>query len=196
MSQSYIKKSLTYNVETLNDGNERIVGIKVVGLGLKPYFIFSVHMPSSNNIGEYREQITSLQEIYSYYSEVDHVIIGGDTNASLLGELHSNKYKSTELVKSVQDNSMVAINNTSVCTGPSYTFIPTRTVIDYIVTDDVTVCSVGTCEIVTEGSFPSTSDHLPVVCCFNMDKFEINQPVDNITWTAWHKAKPGKFQQL
>ena len=189
------KKSLTYNVEILNDGNERIVGIKVVGLGPKPYFIFSVYMPSSNNIGEYREQITSLQEIYSYYSEVGHVIIGGDMNASLLGELHSNKYKSTELVKLVQDNSMVAINNTSVCTGPSYTFIPTRTMIDYILTDDVTACRGGTCEILKEGSFPSTSDHLPIVCCFNMDKFEIYQPVDNITWTAWHKAEPGQFQQ-
>ena len=34
------KKTLSLNVETLNDGNERIVGIKVVGLGPKPYFIF------------------------------------------------------------------------------------------------------------------------------------------------------------
>ncbi|MEW8547703.1 MAG: endonuclease/exonuclease/phosphatase family protein, partial [Candidatus Thiodiazotropha sp.] len=189
------RKSLTYNVETLNVGNERIVGIKVVGLGPKPYFIFSVYMPASNNINDYRDQIMSLQEIYSYYSDVGHVIFGGDMNASLLGEQQSNKYKSIELLKLINNNSLVAINNLSSCTGPSYTFLPTRTMIDYVFTDDITACRVQTCEILAEGLFSSTSDHLPIVCCLDTQQYAIYQPLDSITWTAWHKADPAQLQQ-
>ena len=110
------KKSLSYNIEPLDDGNERIVGIKIVGLGPRPYFIFSVYMPACNNISDYRVQILYLQEIYSSYSETGHVIFGGDMNASILGELHTNRYKSSELLKFIQGSDIVAVNNMTKCT--------------------------------------------------------------------------------
>ena len=110
------KTSLSYNIEPLDDGNERIVGIKIVGLGPRSYFNFSVYMPACNNISDYRVQILYLQEMYSSYSETGHVIFGGDMNASILGELHTNRYKSSELLKFIQGSDIVAVNNMTKCT--------------------------------------------------------------------------------
>ena len=189
------KKSLSYNIEPLDDGNERIVGIKIVGLGPRPYFIFSVYMPACNNVNDYREQILNLQEIHSTYSEIGHVIFGGDMNASILGELRTNRYKSSELLKFIQGSDIVAVNNMTKCTGPSYTFIPTMTMLDYIFTDDVTACQVNTCGILAEGTISSTSDHLPIVCCFDLHQTVIHQTVDVGNWTAWHKADPNQLKK-
>ena len=188
------KKSLAYNIEPLNDGNERIVGLKVVGLGPKPYFIFSVYMPACNNIIAYREHILYLQEIYSSYSEIGHVILGGDMNASILGESRANQPKSRELLKFIRNQNIVAINNMTMCIGPSYTFIPTMTMLDYIFTDDITACQVKSCEILAEGTISSTSDHLPIFCCFDFQRTVIHQAVDVSNWTAWHKATPDQLQ--
>ena len=170
------------------------MGLKVVGLGPKPYLIFSVYMPACNNISAYREHILYLQEIYSSYSEIGHVILGGDMNASILGESRANQSKSSELLKFIRNQNIVAINNMTMCIGPSYTFIPTMTMLDYIFTDDITACQVKSCEILAEGTISSTSDHLPIFCCFDFQRTVIHQAVDVSNWTAWHKATPDQLQ--
>ena len=113
-------------------------------------------MPACNNIGEYREHMLYLQEIYSSYAEIGHVIFGGDMNASIISEPRINKPKSTELLKFIRCQNITALNNMAVCTGPSYTFIPTMTMLDYIFTDDVTACQLNSCEILAEGKISST----------------------------------------
>ena len=135
----------------------------MIGLSSKPYYIFAVYLPSNNCINEYREQLNIIQATYTYYSEIGHVILGGDWNASLLDQEHINVSKSMELRQFVRINNIHPINNMVTCTGPRYTYLPMKSMIDYIFSDEVTANLVLSCYIIEEGSCSSTSDHLPIV---------------------------------
>ena len=60
--------------------------------------------------------------------------------------------------------------------------------LDYILTDEITANFCYSCEILNEGAFPSTSDHLPVLCRFVGQSVITNTVLENSKWTAWHKA--------
>ncbi|MEW8546047.1 MAG: reverse transcriptase family protein [Candidatus Thiodiazotropha sp.] len=182
------KKSLASRIELLEAGNDRIIGIKLTNPASKPYYIFSVYLPSNNYINDYREAISYLQEIFTYYSENGHVVLAGDMNASLSQHNHINSGKSNELRRFVSDNCIKAINSLPGCSGPNYTYLTVKSMIDYILTDDVTSWFVRKCQILSEGTFSSTSDHLPILCEFNVDTNIAITPIADTKWIAWHKA--------
>lgn len=72
-----------------------------------------------------------------------------------------------------------------------YTFLPTKTTLDYIITDDITENNVQECEVMCDGAIDTVSDHLPVLVNFafgrmihvpNINKVNVRKNA------AWHKA--------
>ena len=121
-----------------------------------------------------------------------HVILGGDWNASLLDEEHINVSKSTDLRQFVRINNIYPVNTIATCSGPSYTCMPVKSMIDYILIDEITFHLVSSCCILEEGSCSSTSDHLPIVRTLRLGNPGIPKPgiCSKNKWIAWHKASP------
>ena len=183
------KKTLASRVEAINTDSDRIIGIKLIGYGMKPYYVFAVYMPSNNYINDYRDELNQVQAIYTHYSEAGHVILGGDWNASILEQQHINLSKSRELRYFVNGNNIQAINTLPLCDGPNFTYLPAESMIDYVLTDEVTANLVLSCKIIDDGGCPSTSDHLPILCCIATENTIIPQSINQSKWIAWHKAK-------
>ena len=184
----YHKKLEAY-VEPIETDSERIVGLKLVGLSNKPYFIFSVYMPASNSIESYRDEIITLNTICNYYLNEGYVVVGGDMNASLVDNQNINVSKSNILRTFVQTNNMCCQYDikTPRLAGPNYTFIPYHTSIDYILMDSITSRRVACHETIDEGHISSTSDHLPIVCKIKTEKVCSKQAISGQNWIAWNR---------
>ena len=197
--QLCLKKTLASRIEAINTDSDRILGIKLIGFGSNPYYIFAVYMPSNNYINDYRDELNQIQAIYAHYSERGHVILGGDWNASILEQRHINIGKSRELRHFVKSNSIQAINILELCTGPKYTYLPVESMIDYILTDEATSTLVQSCKIIDDGACPSTSDHLPILCSIAIENTTVPPLITQSQWIAWHKANDDqihKYQTL
>ena len=77
---------LKSNIEILDIGSERLAGIKLQGISQKPYYIFAIYLPANNNTDHHKDNLDSLQEVYSCYSDNGQVIIAGDMNSSVMNE--------------------------------------------------------------------------------------------------------------
>ena len=56
---------------------------------IKPTFLFGVYMPSEGSIEWYKEVLSVLEELCSYYDNYGNIIIAGDFNASCItGYIH------------------------------------------------------------------------------------------------------------
>ena len=109
-------------------------------------------------------------------------------NSSLINEKRINAMNSREFSHFVNSYTLKAINIQLFCKGPDYTFQPTQTMLDYILMDEIIARSFNHCEILEEGTFSSTSDHLPIVCSLAYETEIIHEIAENSKWTAWHKA--------
>ena len=112
-----------------------------------------------------RDHLDSLQEVYSCYFDNGHVIIADDINSSVVNEEHTNASKSSKFkFKLFFDNyNIKIINNKPFIQGPSYTYLPIPTMLEYVLTDVLTASLVKSCEILQEGTFASTSDLLSII---------------------------------
>ena len=99
--------------------------------------------------------------------------------------------KSLLLQTFIKDHSLIPINLTDKCKGSMYTFLPTRSTLDYIITDDITEKHVQECEVMCDGAIDTVSDHLPILVNFafgrmihvpNINKVNVRKNA------AWHKA--------
>lgn len=58
-------------------------------------FYFGVYLPCDNDIAKFKQSITLMQSLYTYYDKYGKVLFsGGVFNASLLLEYHTNAVKS------------------------------------------------------------------------------------------------------
>ena len=103
--------------------------------------------------------------MYSCYFDNGHVIIADDINSSVVNEEHTNASKSSKFkFKLFFDNyNIKIINNKPFIQGPSYTYLPIPTMLEYVLTDVLTASLVKSCEILQEGTFASTSDLLSII---------------------------------
>ena len=193
VSIMYHKRFSAY-IEHVDIDSDRIIGIKLVGFSNKPYFIFSVYLPASNNIENFKDELGTLNDVTNFYSEKGYVIVGGDMNASLADNQNINIAKSKLLRTFIENNNLCYKHDRTNITnnGPNYTFIPYQTTIDYIHTDQITSCRVSHYETLDEGNISSTSDHLPTICKIktsdNMYPHNrLNTPI-NDQWISWHKV--------
>ena len=72
-----------------------------------------------------------------------------------------------------------------------YTFLPTKTTLDYIITDDITEKHVQECEVMCDGATDIVSDHLLILVNFSFGR-KIHVPNTNKVNVrknaAWHKV--------
>ncbi|CAG2256195.1 unnamed protein product [Mytilus edulis] len=106
-----------------------------------------------------------LDTLVSYYCNYGSVIVAGDLHASCRTKdrLHSNHCKSDELQKFVKRHDLLFSGSKIKHTGPDYTFITKKTMIDYFLVNKSVLRQLRSCEILDEGSISSTSDHLPII---------------------------------
>ena len=131
------RKSLDRNIEHLDCGNERIVGIKLSGYTVshQPLFLFCVYMPADGPIDSYDQHIEQLTYIFNEYDMQGHVILCGDFNGSCVPNHNTNYYKTEKLMSFVNNTHLIPINACSTCRGPDFSFIPKNTMLDYILVD-------------------------------------------------------------
>lgn len=187
------KKKLQFSVDEFLDTNsDRIVGIELKSLTCGSVFIFGVYLPADGSIDKYRHEIHVLDDLYSYYSSYGRVILAGDFNACCINKNRefTNTLKSNELTQFVSRHSLchpfTAAYQISM-KGPDFTFVLKQTMLDYIFANNILVRQLRSYEILEEGSFSSTSDHLPIVAEFDLQGV-YQSPLSNSTkLPAWHK---------
>ncbi|KAK3098283.1 hypothetical protein FSP39_017953 [Pinctada imbricata] len=179
------KKALEFSVTEIDIMSDRMVGLQFMNRSGAKIFILGVYLTSENNIEKYREEISLLSDLYVWYSSQGHVIIMGDMNSSLYGQ--SNVQKSQLLRKFVTSNFLCFNGGDIECVGSPYTFIPTRSIIDYIFVDVVLCKKISYCKIYEEGSFSDTSDHLPMLIEIDIECTPHKLVDISRKWPAWHK---------
>ncbi|CAG2225389.1 unnamed protein product [Mytilus edulis] len=98
------------------------------------------------------------------------VVVAGDFNASCINQnvQFTNTIKSKEMQNFVQRHFIFHPFNDTCKTpvkGPGFTFTLKNTILDYILIDETLVRQLRRYEILEEGTFSSTSDHLPIIAC-------------------------------
>ena len=148
-------------------------------------FIFGIYLPSDENIENYRHVLNALDALYEYYSDFGSVIIAGDMNASCLETdlSRTNKPKSKELLNFVKRHHLCVPG----LHRPNYTFTTKQTMLDYVMLDETIVRRLKYYEILAEGSFSSTSDHLPIVIKLLLDSNPHHILNSQSKQPAWHK---------
>ena len=163
-----VKKALTFSIKYIYNQEEcnRVSGIQIHVGGDSPLFVFGTYLPSDNNIQEYRDCVQYLDDIYKYYSQLGTVIYAGDCNAQFdTTPLSATAIRKSELFKDfLTRNSLVAVNKTDTCSGYSYTFVPLRTTIDYVLIPDSFQDCVLSCKVFSNEYTDVASDHLPIYC--------------------------------
>ena len=160
------KNTLEFSVSEIHDINsERVVGLQIKTKSNGSIFIFGAYLPSDDSLDNYRNELNMLDNLVSYYCNYGSVIVAGDLNASCRTKdrLHSNHCKSDELQKFVKRHDLLFSGGQIKHTGPDYTFITKKTMIDYFLVNKSVLRQLRSCEILDEGSISSTSDHLPII---------------------------------
>ncbi|CAG2250536.1 unnamed protein product [Mytilus edulis] len=187
------KASLQFSVEEIIETNsDRIVGIELKNKSFGSIFIFGVYLPADGSIDNYRQELNALDDLYTYYINYGKVVIAGDFNASCINKniQFTNTVKSKELQNFVQRHYIFHPFTDSCKTpikGPDFTFTLKNTMLDYVLIDETLVRQLRRYEILEEGTFSSTSDHLPIIACVELDE---NPHIDLNNFTklpAWHK---------
>lgn len=184
------RRSLSSIIKHLDCGNDRIIGIKVQSRSQRPLFIFSVYMPACNDIQTYSECLDKLSDITIYYQGIGHVMICGDMNASLKDDVHVNEPKSNIFKRYVNDSYLVPINLTQLSQGPSFTFTPYKTCIDYCLSDVLIESKVTFCKVFNDEDILSSSDHLPIHVTIQYHDSAPNtpKPLDYPGYVKWYTA--------
>lgn len=82
----------------------RIIGIKLDDHSGNTYYILGVYLPSDSNIDAYTQELSILENIYTYYSCYSKVIIAGDFDGSLVDSCDTNMIKAELLSKFVSSS--------------------------------------------------------------------------------------------
>ncbi|XP_062576621.1 uncharacterized protein LOC134238510 [Saccostrea cucullata] len=192
------KKGIQFSVVEITDiSSTRIIGVELKRYNRKSLFIFSVHLPSDSNTQSYVDEINLLEALYNLYSSYGDVLIGGDFNASLYTKdySHCNLQKSKIMKDLITRNNLACPNIDFKTSGSNYTFNTTRTTLDYIICSKTLSNYVVIYHVYEEGSFSSTSDHLPICMELQTDikTHVLSKPSASLP--AWHKAKPDQIKE-
>lgn len=181
------KKSINRIVSHIeNISSNRIVGVRIETQHGTHIAVMCVYMPSSNSRDAYFETLSELQSLVTFYLQDGPVIVSGDFNAQLCNaDSHNFNFKSKALVDFIRFNNMNPINVTRNTTGPLYSFVPNRTMIDHLLADSMV--DIGHFKIIDETDMVITSDHLPSLCSINVTTKTAETPDSNRVCIAWHK---------
>ena len=133
-----------------------------------------------------------------YYVTQGNIIIAGDLNAQYISQnSNSSNKKSKHLTDFINSNSLVPVNISNLCSGPNYSFIPSRSMIDHFLIDATTAASCHSCQVIDESRLTLTSDHFPILLKLDLD----SHPTSQVTTLSrdtkciqWHKATTETLQ--
>ena len=197
------KKSLSGRIAHIDHiKNERILGIE-----LKPtekeyesVYVFSIYLPAQNNITDYRDTISELEAISSFYLKEGNLVVGGDCNAQILSSrvTHGSLYKSRAFTDFLNSLNLISVNMSNIKNGPDYTFCPNKTMLDHILINEGYFSEVIQCYILTEDKI-LTSDHLPIVirltANYRNDTPEPENKLIHEKCISWHKITSNHIEQ-
>ncbi|CAG2243072.1 unnamed protein product [Mytilus edulis] len=186
--------------EITETNSDRIVGVELKNKSFGSIFIFGVYLPADGSIDNYRQELNALDDLYTYYINYGKVVVAGDFNASCINKnlQFTNTTKSKELQNFVHRHNICHpfIDTCKILPkGPEFTFTLKNTMLDYILIDETLVRQLRRYEILEEGMFSSTSDHLPVIACVELDE---NPHVDLNNFSklpAWHKINEHSIKE-
>ena len=178
--------------EIENISSDRVLGIELNPGEIVSTFIFCVYLPADGNIQKYTEVLTELQTLVSYYVTQGNIVIAGDLNAQYISQNPSpSNIKSKHLTDFINSNSPVPVNTSNLCSGPKYSFIPSRSMIDHFLIDATTAASCYSCQVIDESRLTLTSDHYPILLKLELELQPTQQAVtlnSNTKCIQWHKA--------
>ena len=168
------KKSLSPLLSHIDDmESDRLFITEVKVKHSTPLYIICAYMPAENNLTYYSDTLSELQTRLEFYSGRGKVIVAGDLNAHVPWPVNDTALsgsisKSQILTQMIHTYHLSPLELTSLCSGPRYSFIPTKTMLDHILVDrSVERCAID-CRVVSDGEWVLTSDHLPIVATIGL----------------------------
>lgn len=169
------KESIDYAVHKLEDGNDRIIGVRVRLQSGQKIFVFAAYMPHSGlAIDNYREHLDIMTELYRKYENEGEVIFVGDFNADL-GEQGGPRGRGQpsklgkELWGTLDELDLFSLNLSHLCKGPLHTFQANGdkhlSTIDHILIPYSLLTEAVSCKVIGDCSL-NLSDHSPIVASF------------------------------
>lgn len=191
------KSTLDFYVNEIeNIDSERVLGIELKGPTTGSLYVFAAYLPSDESMERYKYEIDILDSLYKYYSNYGNVLLAGDLNASCLNTdiEKSNKSKSKQLCSLIVNNNLLYAPRDIDLIGPSFTYVTKSTMLDYILFSSSLKSNIKCYEILAEGSFSSTSDHLPIITKINISD-KLHLVLDSKSkLPAWHKITENVIQ--
>ena len=193
------RKRMNFCVSEIeNISPDRVLGIELNHNQIVSTSIFCVYLPANGNIQKYTEVFAELQTLVSYYVTQGNIIIAGDLNAQYISQnSNSSNKKSKHITDCINSNSLVPVNISNLCSGPNYSFIPSRSMIDHFPIDATTAASCHSCQVIDETRLTLTSDHFPILLKLNLG----SHPTSQVTTLSrdtkciqWHKATTETLQ--
>lgn len=191
------RKDLLHTVSEIPDiTSSRIIGIEVKRKHQRSLYVLGAYLPSDSNIQTYQSELNLLDALFNHLCTLGDVIIGGDLNASLYDkELPNvNQYKAKALKDFTHRNNICIPSNDFPVLGSSYTFLQTKTTLDFILCNRSFFNFVNKYRILEEGTFSSTSDHLPVLMSIDLHVKYNYSCKNSSSLPAWHKADVNQLQ--
>ncbi|CAG2244172.1 unnamed protein product [Mytilus edulis] len=96
-------------------------------------------------------------------------------------------------------NNIIPVNASTLRDASSFTYIPTRTLLDYFLVSEELAGDVISCENIPEGTLSLTSDHLPVFLKLSIPYVCNSTNSCNNVWPSWRKASEsslGAYNEL
>ncbi|XP_078665516.1 uncharacterized protein LOC144907947 [Branchiostoma floridae x Branchiostoma belcheri] len=168
------KEAMNYAVHKLEDGNDRLIGVRVRLRNGQKLIVFAVYFPHATSpIVDFREQLEVMAELFRKYENEGSVIFMGDFNAELgpeggqRGRGQASRFGS-ELLTTMEELGLTSLNLNGICEGPVGTFRAftgkriCESSIDHILVPHSLMPDVIACRVMDDQAM-NVSDHNPVV---------------------------------
>lgn len=170
------QKTIDHLITPVPDGGNRIQCAELHGQ--QPALLISVYMPCRglrDNIDDFEDCVTQLQEVITKYSDSHSIILGGDFNEDLT--VTANTRRKASLERLLSDNNLSTLPTGKTYMGPGGAEVST---IDYIFYSQSLKDNVVQIQTLIEDT--SVSDHYPVKCILNniVDRNVIVKPIVSI----------------
>ena len=98
------------------------------------------------------------------------------------------KQKSNILTSFINESRLIAVNKSKFCSGPTYTFEPCKSTLDYIIVNESCCNLIKRCSVLDNSDCSIASDHLPILTSIAFQPHNLVCPNVTEPSPAWHKA--------
>ena len=185
-----VKKDLIHSVNFIEEySNDRVILLELTQTVSQSVYICGVYLPYDNDVDYFKSYLDHIYDIMSLYSDKGVVVLAGDFNARAFETPYSfaQKFKSQTLTDFINHNNLILINRSSKNRSAPYTFLPTKTTLDYIMIDRQNFDLVLDYETLQNSDVELASDHLALLCTISVPgAFRFQGQVKSLP--AWHKT--------